>query len=214
MIETLIKYENNRIEELGLFDKQFGLAELVEDSSGKTYPLVYLSNGSLKHVTEFSDWLGLSYFRLNGNVTTALALDASFQACANTVEITYPLKFVGTIKRNKLKKDDTYVADRVIQTLKKKIIENSAKVQVEIGAKKVSFFVTSETSDRKEIVADEYPGIEGIKINWEYIYISLNIEAKVLINTSCISDYCGDILVDEDNNELIDQNNNELEAQS
>lgn len=209
MIETLIKYENNRIEELGLFDKQFGLAELVEDSAGKTYPLVYLSNGSLKHVTEFSDWLGLSYFRLNGNVTTALALDASFQACANTVEITYPLKFVGTIKRNKLKKDDAYTADRVIQTIKKKIIENSAKVQVEIGAKKVSFFVTSETSDRKEIVADEYPSGD-VKINWEYIYISLLIEAKVLINTSCISDYCGDILVDENNDPVVDQNENDL----
>lgn len=212
MIETLIKYENNRIEELGLFDKQFGLAELVEDSSGKTYPLIYLSNGSLKHVTEFSDWLGLSYFRINGNVTTAQAFDQSFQACANTIEITYPLKFVGTIKRNKLKKDDAYAADRVIQTIKKKIIENNAKVQTEISAKKVSFFVTSETSDRKEIVADEYPRTEGIKINWEYIYIALNIEAKVLINTSCIPDYCGDILVDESENPLIDQNNNHLQA--
>lgn len=209
MIETLIKYENNRIGELGLFDKRFGLAELVEDSAGKTYPLMYLSNGSLKHVTEFSDWLGLSYFRINGNPTTAQALDQSFQACANTIEITYPLKFVGTIKRKKLKKDDAYAADRVIQTLKGKIIENNAKVQTEIRAKKVSFFVTEESSDRREIVSQEYPN-STFKINWEYIYISLTIEAKVLINTSCIPDYCGDILVDENENPVIDQNENEL----
>lgn len=212
MIEQLIKYENNRIGELGLFDKRYGLAELVESSDGKTYPLMYESNGGLKHVSNFSDFLGLSYFRLNGNPSTVLALDASYQACANTVEVTYPLRFIGTIKRKKLKKDDTYAADRVIQTLKRTIIENSAKVQTEIKAKKVSFMVTSESSDRKEIVAAEYPGTEGIKINWEYIYIALTIEAKVLINTGCIPDYCGNILVDEIENHLIDQNSNELEA--
>jgi hypothetical protein len=211
MIETLVKYLNNQIGETNLFDKRFGLAEQVE-VEGKTYPLIYLSSGNLKHVTEISDWLGMSYFRQDGNETVGTDAE-NYIACAIPLEITYPLKFVGTIKRDKLKKDDGYAADRVIQTLIKKIIDNASQIRSELNAKKVTFTVTSSTSDRKIIIEEEYPGVDEIQVNWEYIYISLDIEAKVFITKECLDDYCGDILVDENENVLIDQNNNELEAQ-
>lgn len=208
MIEILVKYLNNRIEETNLFDKRFGLAEQVE-IEGKTYPLIYLSDGNLKHVTEISDWLGMSYFRQNRNETIGNDTE-NFIACAVPLEITYPLKFVGTIKRSKLVKDDAYSADRVIQFLTKTIIENASRVRSELNAKKVTFAITAATSDRKTILEQEYPGVDGISINWEYIYISLDIEAKVFINKDCIADYCGDILVDESENPLVDQNENQL----
>lgn len=209
MIEVLVKYQNNQIGELGLFDKRFGLAELVE-AEGKTYPLVYDSQGNLKHVTKFSDWLGMSYFRLNGTVTTAEDTADVFTPCSNALIITFPFKFIGTIKRNKLKKDDAYSADRVIQTIKKKIVTENSPVRSEINAKKVRLRVVGESFDRRQIIEEEYAGIDGIQVKWEYIYISLNIEASVFINKNCIKDYCGDVLVDENENELVDQNNNIL----
>lgn len=212
MIEQLVKYENNQIGELNLFDKRYGLAEIVEDTSGNSYPLVYESNGNLKHVTKFSDWLGMSYFRLNGTVQTTTDLTDVFVPCSNALEIIYPLKFVGTIKRTKLITDDAYSADRIIQTIKKKITTENSPIRSEINASRVSFKITGETFDRKQIISEEYAGIDKIQVRWEYIYISLNIEAKVFINKNCIQDYCGDLLVDQDENQLVDQNNNPLQA--
>lgn len=212
MIDKLITYLNNQIRTTNLIQKQYALAELVQDANGKTYPLLYESDGNFKHVSEFSDWYGLSYFRKNGDITSEPDDSENYIPCSDQLLIRVPLKLVCTVLKSQLTCDDEYANDRVAFALIKVIAAKNPGVRYDVKASRLFFDVVSHSTDKREILAGEYSDLEGVNINYEYCYISINLVARIYISKECMLDICPDVLVDEEEDRLVDQNNNELLA--
>lgn len=210
MIDIIIKYCENNLKDLNLYEKLYGMAELIKNTKGQQYPLVYKSDGNLIHVTEFSDWYGMGYFRKDGTVSFEPDNDANvYSPCQNNIIMTVPLKFVGSVKKSLLK-DDAFTCDRVAITTMKALQNKNPKMRGELNASQVYFDVTAYETDPQKIFNREYD--QDNKIKYEYCYVSVDFEVRVHTTKECITNFCGSILVDQDENPLIDQNNNQLAA--
>lgn len=210
MIDIIIKYCENNLKDLNLYEKLYGMAELVKNAKGQQYPLVYKSDGNLIHVTEFSEWYGMGYFRKDGVVSFEPDADANtFSPCQNNIIMTVPLKFVGSVKKSLLK-DDAFTCDRVAITTMKALQNKNPKMRGELNASQVYFDVTAYETDPQKVFNAEYD--QDNKVKYEYCYVSVDFEVRVHTTKECITNFCGGILVDQDENPLIDQNNNQLAA--
>lgn len=208
MIEKVIKYLQSKVSDAGIFQSTLGLTELIE-IDGKTFPLIY-SDGKYKQDFKPNKWFGLGYFRKRGNVSFAVGTFPDYKACNVPVEVTIPLKFIGTIKKDKLKCDNNYAADNVAFFIAKQF-EDINGIRTELSAKRVDYNVGEYTTDAKEVVSQEFAGIEKMW-NADYLYLSMDINIIVQTTKGCMFDYCDGVIIDEVPNEVADQNENNLIA--
>lgn len=188
MLSTIIDHINEQIP-AGLVAKKYCLVEQVTDGE-KTYPASYIGNGQYKHI-DLDKSGGLSYVRKNGDITQSdVEDDSNLIAGKKLIERTTPLKMVIAIPRSKTGGDSPYLQERVADTIISAITENSKALRTEVGAKSITIFVTTHSTNRTEIKDGEYTGAEITDINYNYIYISLDIEIEVLIRAECLTTIC------------------------
>lgn len=209
MIQKAIQYLVNELNEVGLFQKVYGLTELIE-IDGKVFPMFYLGNGKYEKNFSPNKWYGNAYFRKNGSITFPSSSFTSYKPCEVPIGINIPLTFVSTIKRSKLKCDSNYSSDFLAFYISG-LFENVNGLRAEIDAKRVVIKVDSFTTDAKEIVDSELKGLDNT-IKTDYAYLMMNLSIQIDTTKACMPDYCDGVIIDEVPNEVADQNENNLIA--
>jgi hypothetical protein len=122
MIQQIIQYLINKLDNEKLFQKNYSLTNLI-DSGGKIFPLFYESNGKYKLDFNPNKWFGVSYFRKDGDISFSDGTFPSLKPQEMPVSIRIPLKFIGTIKKDKLLCDDNYSSDNLALYIIKLLIQ-------------------------------------------------------------------------------------------
>ena len=104
MIQTIVRYMQNKLDAETIFQRNYGLTELIE-RDGRVFPLFYETDGKYKLDFQPNKWFGVSYFRKNGNVSFADGSFPSLKPCEVPVTVTVPLKFICSIKKSFLYKE-------------------------------------------------------------------------------------------------------------
>ena len=191
MIKDIIEHINDQLAETDYFQKQFELCELIKRSDGQVSPKQYCSKGEWKEVSNFDSYHGVSYWRKNGDVSVATLDPAStLIPCDVYNKFSIPLKLIAVIPRHRLKYDDAYSDDRTVQSLIEKLYTDTSTLGLAIQAQLVEIFVDSYSTDNQKIITQEYSQINPVDINYNFIYLSIDLRVDVTINQSCIETEC------------------------
>jgi len=209
MIQTIVRYMQNKLDAETIFQRNYGLTELIE-RDGRVFPLFYETDGKYKLDFQPNKWFGVSYFRKNGNVSFADGNFPSLKPCEVPVTVTVPLKFICSIKKAKLKCDDNYAGDDLAFYIAK-LFEDINGLRTELKAKRATFVVGEYSTDSQKVLDSEFNGMDAI-FKPEYVYLSMDIEINVQTTKECMFDYCGGVIIDEDADKVVDSRNNKLRA--
>jgi hypothetical protein len=202
MIQQIIQYLINKLDNEKLFQKNYSLTNLI-DSGGKIFPLFYESNGKYKLDFNPNKWFGVSYFRKDGDISFSDGTFPSLKPQEMPVSIRIPLKFIGTIKKDKLLCDDNYSSDNLALYIIK-LFQDINSMRVDLRAKRVTFNVDSYTTDGKAIMDEEFNGFD-VALKTDYAYISLSLYIEIQTTKECMFDYCPSVIIDENSDKVIDQ---------
>lgn len=209
MIQQVVKFLVNKLDASGLFQKNYTLTERV-DSGGKIFPLFYEGNGKYKLDFTPNKWFGVSYFRKNGEITFTNGTFPSMKPQETPIQIRIPLKFVGTIKKDKLVSDDNYSSDDLALYIAR-LFQDINSMRIDLSAKRVTFNMESYTTEPKEIMNEEFDGFD-VQINTKFAHISLSLYVEIETTKECMFNYCPSVIIDENTDRVIDQVGDNLKA--
>jgi len=209
MIQAIISYMQGKLDVAGIFQKNYGLTELIEREN-RVFPLLYEGNGKMKMEFQPNKWFGVSYFRKNGNVSFSEGSFPSLKPCEVPVTVTVPLKFICSIRKAKLKCDDNYAGDELAFYIAK-LFEDINGLRTDLKAKRVTFVVGEYSTDSQKVLDGEFSGMDAI-FKPEYVYLSMDIEINVQTTKECMFEYCGGVIIDEQANYVVDSQGNNLMA--
>lgn len=209
MIQEVVKFLVNKLDASNLFQKNYTLTELV-DYGGKTFPLFYEGNGKYKLDFTPNKWFGVSYFRKDGEITFANGNFPSMKPQETPIQIRIPLKFIGTIKKDKLNCDDNYSSDDLALYVAK-LFQDINSMRVDLRAKRVTFNMDSYNTSPKEIMDEEFNGFD-VQINTKFAHISLSLYVEIETTKECMYDYCPSVIIDENSDNVIDQVGDNIKA--
>lgn len=172
---------------LSSFEKVVPLAEIVK-SGDKSFPAEYVSDGNYTPIDP-DNMAGVGYFRLNGKPQIKNADTKMPQR--DIMEYSYPLRFVGCIKKSILGKDDAFVGNALCTILSKQLEENNTSLRSTLGANKASIKVKTFDFDHISVLSDEYKGVSITKgIPLDFCLLSIDMDITVTIKNSCIATIC------------------------
>lgn len=180
---------NTQLGTTDLFQKSWGLCELIIDGSGLTLPAFYLGKSEYdKKVVDFDKYIGVSYIRRNGKVTFG-EVDPERQPidCKTVTEISVPLKIVCIVPKKELPQDNEYADDFVASKITAAL--NGASEFIS-DANSSRIFVQDYETDNQVILNEEFAGIEITDIHYKYSYLSLQLIARIIIDSTCLEPEC------------------------
>lgn len=184
MLKEVIENINTVLISSGMFNKAYGLCEIIEKDT-KKFPAEYCLNKYIQ-VSDFSNYSGIVYHRLDGDITISQEEDET-EGCSDMSTKTYPCLLVACVKKDLFKnsKNDAYIDLSIIENIESLISNQSnAALASLLGADTVEISLTGASKDRYDIFKGEYSGIE-MKMPFEYAYISINYEVSISQKISC-----------------------------
>ena len=169
---------------LNYFDKQFPLSTLVQ-ADDAIYPAHYCGKGQYDRI-DFDKKNGVSYWRKVQNVSTQ-TVDGDI-SCRDVLQISYPMRLVGAIPKNKLSADDAYSEERVIQTILGTVTGSNKTIKAAIKANSVFIIPSSFETEMLEIVKTEYSLVKAI--NYNMAYFRIDFDLIIQIREDCIPKEC------------------------
>ncbi len=192
MIRHISEFFDTQLAFTGWIEKFFPLVKVVYDGDKGT-PNYYRGSSQYVPISNFDNWNGMAYLRLVSNPTITENTEVSNnRACSNGLNFIYPLRLVFCIKRSQLKLDDAFSEERTVNDLIKSLSVKNGSLKRNLSAISTSIIPESWTTESVDVVRDEYPGIDNITINAEFIYGAINFNANILIDKDCITDSCED----------------------
>jgi hypothetical protein len=189
MTEKIITYLNLKLAQLNYISKMYELCEKKKDGAGHEEPKQYCTNGEFKAIDlDFSN--GTSYWRKLS--PTAFGEDASSQttSCEFPVQVTNKIRLVCFIPKGKLSADDAYSADRVGMTVAKQLTTKTAQLKNYLKAKRVTVIVDQYNTNSREVINEEYTDIKKQDINFENVYMSIDLTVTAIVSKDCIETEC------------------------
>jgi len=189
MLDTIITHINTKIGTLSLFEKTYGLCELIT-KDGKTFPAEYCKN-EYKQVSDFDKYKGSVYHRLTGNISTEEADEEQTVSCDPFYQRTFPIRTVAVIKKDLIGiNNDAYLESKVAQDFLSVIGEtNNKALRQSLRVDSVSFEVENLIINRDTIFNEEYEGMEPF-FRYEYMYIAIDYSIVVSGSFSCFDLIC------------------------
>lgn len=166
------------------------LATQRTTSDGKTFPAIYSGKGQYSEISP-DNYAGLSYFRINGKTRISDFTELK-RACEEIKQYDYPIRLVACIKNELTGTDDGFTSDALALTLIKELNGLDGSLKQDLSANFVSVKCVSYDTDVKDILSEEYKGIDRLKnsIPYEYSLVAIDIEVQVVISTNCIELLC------------------------
>lgn len=192
MLNALITYLNTLINTGGLIEYQYGLTQIVT-YDGVSFPAEYNPDTSeyVNVSTGLDDYDSVSYWRLNGEVSTGRHQPAT--SIYSAVQHTYPLRLVLIVKRSSLDASTQYTADAIVWNIQKQLSNQDQAIRRELEAKRVELLLADADVNNASVYSGEYPGGGPALPDSEYILVAINMTVAVAVNDACIEALCNDI---------------------
>ena len=120
MLNNIITRLNQRIEVGNIFDKIYGLSELVDSDSGKLWP-TYIGNGQLQHVTGFDAQQGTLFWGKRGRFNINRVDSFRTAGCQVAYDTRMLLTAYAVVRKSHLPCDSSDAADWVASRIYKLI---------------------------------------------------------------------------------------------
>ena len=188
MLKQITQRLSSAIE--GITQKVVPLATQRTTSDGKTFPAIYSGKGQYSEISP-DNYAGLSYFRINGRTRISDFTELK-RACEEIKQYDYPIRLVACIKNELTGTDDGFTSDALALTIIKALNGLDGSLKQDLSANFTSVKCVSYDTDVKDILTEEYKGIDRLKnsIPYEYSLVAIDIEVQVIIGTECIELLC------------------------
>jgi len=188
MLKQITQRLSSAIE--GITQKVVPLATQRTTSDGKTFPAIYSGKGQYSEISP-DNYAGLSYFRINGRTRISDFTELK-RACEEIKQYDYPIRLVACIKNELTGTDDGFTSDALALTIIKALNGLDGSLKQDLSANFTSVKCVSYDTDVKDILTEEYKGIDRLKnsIPYEYSLVAIDIEVQVVISTNCIELLC------------------------
>lgn len=183
MKEAVITYLNGRLQETEYLSRILCLCEMVKQGE-QTYPAQYKGKGQYAMVADFDKHDGTSYWVADGKETFRQN-DTNTTGCGILYDISIPVKLIAVSRKVK-GTDDEYSSDRLGDSLISSLTLNNAALKVALKAKKVQVLVESKSTDRTQILSDQFQGIE-FKLPYTYSVVEIGLNILITTNSTCIT---------------------------
>ena len=188
MLKQITQRLSSAIE--GITQRVVPLATQRTTSDGKTFPAIYSGKGQYSEISP-DNYAGLSYFRINGKTRISDFTELK-RSCDEIKQYEYPIRLVACIKNELTGTDDGFTSDALALTLIKELNGLDGSLKQDLSANFTSVKCVSYDTDVKDILTEEYKGIDRLKnsIPYEYSLVAIDIEVQVVISTNCIELLC------------------------
>lgn len=189
MLDKIVDKLGANIAATKIYGKVICFAEMSIDGEGKKQPKAYDTDGQLKNVSDFDNENGLCYFRKTAKVRASrISSDKMLTACEEALDITFPLRFVGMVNKNKFEKDDAFTDDRIAIQILNLLQAKHSDINAILNARDISITVKEYETDSIKILADEYVKIERKDFDYAKSYIAIDFDVVVTITSECFED--------------------------
>ena len=204
MIEFIISFLNNRIEQLSYFKTVNGLVEQVRknvpdfDEDGEesgtveqTYPAQYDSKGNYKNIDLQTYETGLVYHREVEPSTQGQGEGESAVACDEQILRTYNMRLVFFVSKRILgvKNDTNNIDNEIANNLQNLLnITNNKELTELLGVDSVSVSPILVNTDRYEVFDDEFVNVR-MNMQFEYILAAIDYTVEIEGLESCFQDF-------------------------
>lgn len=189
MLDKIIDSLNTDLNSLGYFNKLYCLCEKIKQGD-KQYPAMVKGKSEWVQVSAFDKQNGTCYWRKRGNV---IINDSEVQAIPNQlfIDINYPLYLIACVNKKKLNNISPYTDEKLAIDIYKILTTNSnSTLRASISALRASVKVLEYNTIGHEVYEQEYDGVNDIDINYEFSYVSFNIDVVVTIKQTCLETVC------------------------
>jgi len=189
MLQYIIEQLSENVSEK--VQKTIPLASQRFTSDGaKMFPAIYVGNGQYKEIS-IDNFAGLTYFRTNGKVSIS-EINNDKRAMQDIQRLTYPLRLVCAVKNSVIGKDDEFTPDTLALSFIKDLQDGTGNLKSSLNANYVTIQAQSYDTDVKDILNEEYSGIERLKVSAPYSYslISIDLTVEIIISAKCINLIC------------------------
>lgn len=185
MIELIVDFINLKLSLTKMFEKTFCLVEYINKGEQK-YPAEYISKGNYESI-DFDKHNGVSYVAKRGDVS--FEKETTNKSADTFYNVTFPLKLVCFVNRDKLNSDNSYSDDSLATSIISQISSDYSVLRNSLKAKKISVKADSYITDKNTILNNEYDNID-FKVRFNYSYISIDLIIEATIASSCIGGDC------------------------
>lgn len=189
MLDKIIDSLNTDLKSLGYFNKQYCLCEKIKQGD-KQYPATQKGKSEWVQVSAFDKHEGTSYWRKRGNVSIN---ESEVQVIPNQlfIDVTYPLYLIVCVNKKKLNDISAYADEKIaIDIYKVLTTDSNSTLRANLSAFRASVKVTEYNTIGHEVFEQEYDGVSDVDVNYDYSYISLNVDVVVTIRQSCLETEC------------------------
>lgn len=188
MIEQIVNRLSLSIEDKT--EKTIPLAKQLSNSDGKVFPAIYIGKGQYSEIS-IDNFAGLSYFRLAGK-TQIQEVEQAGRPMNDLYRYQYTLRLVCTVQNSVIGKDDAFSSDALALLLVKNLNECNTKLKQDLSARSAIVTCVSYDTNVKDILSEEYQGIERLKNSLPYNYslVAIDLSIDIIISSDCINNIC------------------------
>lgn len=185
MIRQISSYFESRI--LPFVQKYYPLAILKTDGE-ITKPVAYVGKANYQNIN-LDNFNGTAYIRQDGQATS-VETGRQDKACKVELSMTYPVRLVFAIPREKTGRDDAFADDELVSHLVSALSGKNGALKASLKANSVSVLPVSWTTDAREVWNQETSGTGVIEPNMKLIYGAVNFAVTVEVYADCIESSC------------------------
>lgn len=181
MIDNIIGTLREAVIGTGYFTSVYGLCELIIKDE-KTIPSFYKGKGEYLNINDLDQGNGTGYFRADGNPRSD-AITNVYTSCDKYLDITYPLQFIGAVKKSKLTCDNAYASQVIMQSIAGTLSTTRLNIYEALSS---SVEVTEYSVDGSEILNREYKSPAIKEFNFNYAYFNIMFDVKLKVKSDCL----------------------------
>lgn len=185
MIDSIIGTLRESLIASGYFTSVYGLCELIIKDE-KTIPAFYKGKGEYQNINDFDKGNGTGYFRTDGNPRSENSTNV-YTSCDKYLEITFPLQFIGVVKKVKIPCDNAYAAFIIMQSVSGLLSTTRLNIYEALST---SIEIKEYNIDGSEILNREYKSPEIKEFNFNYAYFNIMFDVKLKVKSDCLIAAC------------------------
>jgi hypothetical protein len=167
LLSTILDRLNQRIEVGNIFDKIYGLSELVGEGNDKAWAF-YIGNGQAVPVTDFDAKQGTLFWAKRGKITVAKNDSLRLAGCKSIYETKFSMTAYAMVRKSHLPCDSADAQDWVASRVLRLISGTDPQFKTAIGV--IAY----------EVVPNGYQNeIRYLPVNYEWAAVAIDVDVNV-----------------------------------
>ena len=167
LLSTILDRLNQRIEAGNIFDKIYGLSELVGEANDKAWAY-YIGNGQAVPVTDFDAKQGTLFWAKRGKITVAKNDSLRLAGCKSIYETKFSMTAYAMVRKSHLPCDSADAQDWVASRVLRLISGTDPQFKTAIGV--IAY----------EVVPNGYQNeIRYLPVNYEWAAVAIDVDVNV-----------------------------------